>query len=678
MYKYMEKKNLLVKIFSMFLTFCLCFCMVGCIGFDYDDIDEEEIENMTDEEFSKWLQDSKSVDMHGVKVLYRPESYNYDENSRPPEYADKENNYYALYGWNILDYLFNIYIIPKNAYYIANDASIGKDFPNENVLPYVYDTSRYVVTNATKYVSKDNEEEKYVVTANTNLNWNWSFAYNSTVVPSYMADREATITTNGILQKDFQSSANYNWVNNYYADENFSSPYKTKFLGETNADGMRDYDNYSQFAKTLTYVMYRYALDLEPETVSVTQTSDTNLVSVTIGGKDVSTALDEVKALFDKLGDYVGINANQVTKMKNWILNNVIGSNAVNAQDYLTLTTYTQKTNESGELLYYGEEGEETTQVIEGKEVWVEKTPSTKLQYNHDYEGTVTKILNKVNSLVKIGGYDDENVDITGRYLASQITEYSANMFMIGDDRNFPQMGSDAAKKLTAIPQLEYQSVSFMLSDETKIDEIWVALKYDADFSGTELDKYGEEYIELSLELNYYSYAENKVYSRQSPILKVYDGSYDMNYLMFDDDTSAWTGPDITCPRYHSSGYAFEDLGSLVRQDYLTVGEYNTKIGNKILMTDVGRADYKGRNLKSKKPIVITGHSNVKNYFEIVESETTEEGQSTFRSGRYNKEMFSGTDGCDYLEICYKVYKQPGVNKNYRFYTGIANFVTVK
>ena len=100
--KKIEKKNIFVRIFACLLTFCMGFCFVGCMGFGLDDIDEEKIENMTDEEFEKWLNDSMPVSMYGTKVLYRPQSYDFDKNSRPPENVDKVNDYYAQYAWQTI------------------------------------------------------------------------------------------------------------------------------------------------------------------------------------------------------------------------------------------------------------------------------------------------------------------------------------------------------------------------------------------------------------------------------------------------------------------------------------------------------------------------------------------------------------------------------------------------
>ena len=44
----------------------------------------------------------------------------------------------------------------------------------------------------------------------------------------------------------------------------------------------------------------------------------------------------------------------------------------------------------------------------------------------------------------------------------------------------------------------------------------------------------------------------------------------------------------------------------------------------------------------------------------------------SYITGRLNSEMFAGSDGCDYLELTYRVIKKNGdFDTNYKFYTGI-------
>ncbi len=662
--KKIEKKNIFVKIFAFLLTFCMGFCFVGCMGFDLDDIDEDEIENMTDEEFEQWLEDSMPVSMYGTKVLYRPQNYDFDKNSRPPESMDAVNDYYAQYAWQTIKYLHNIYNVYDSQYFNNGiDATIkidGLELPDN--IPYLYDASRYTITETKKYVLANNKEVSYEVTASTSYKWNWSYGKGTNGFETYFYDESNP--SNPTVLTFASKGAFEEAINRYYVKPSLQNAYQTAYVGGSKAT---EYNNYSQFANALTYVIYRYSLDLEPETVRITTGAD-GLVSVKINNQDVGDALDSVKDLHSKYARYVGVNDALIKKVNNWILENVIGSSALNAPKNITRIVYNQKKDENGQPLYIQEDG-----TVKGTETdnpaWDSGSPDKEqIVLNRNYEQTLEMILDKVNSLVSIGGYEDgddseENVGVTNPYLASQMMEYLGGMFMVSGDKNFPRAGSEEAKKVTAIPAQEYQSVTFMLKEKTTVSSIWVALKYDIDSDGTgstdDVDPNETNYLELSLDLNYYNHNTQTVTTISSPKLKVYHGSYDLDYITFSDEPNPSDG--------HSSGYVFDALD-------LEVDAFNPDIGNNVLKTDVGFGNYKSRPLKSKYPLLLSGHSRAKNWFEIV---YPQEDEKAFYTGRLKSSMFNGADGCDYLEICYKVYKDEnlGANKNYKFYTGITAFM---
>lgn len=666
--KKIEKKNIFVRIFACLLTFCMGFCFVGCMGFGLDDIDEEEIENMTDEEFEKWLNDSMPVSMYGTKVLYRPQNYDFDKNSRPPESMDTENDYYAQYAWQSIRYLHNLYNVYNSEFYSGGRYAVDEELtsPSQELLPYLYDASRYTITETKQYILASGEESSYMVTANTSYKWNWSFGVDANGFEAYFDDDSNPIVLTFASGRAFEA-----FINSYYIDPLLQNSYHTAYVGGSLATG---YDNYSQFAQVLTYVIYRYSLDLEPETVRIT-TGENGLVDITINNQKVDTALATVIDLHSKYARYVGVNDTLIKKVNNWILENVIGSSALNAPANITRYVYDQKKDDNGKPLYIQEDGT-VGETETDNPAWDSGSLDTEqIVLNRNYEQTLEMILDKVNSLVSIGGYDDgedgeENVGVTKPYLASQMTEYLGGMFMVSGDKNFPRAGSQNANKVTAIPAQEYQSVSFMFKEKTRVDSLWVALKYDVDSDGTgetdEVDPNETRYLELSLSLNYYNHKTQTMTTINSPKLKVYHGSYDLDFITFSGEEN-FSGGTAQCPDDHSSGYVFDGLE-------LEVDAFNPDIGNNVLKTDVGFGNYKSRPLKSKYPLLISGHSRAKNWFEIV---YPEENENAFYTGRLNSNMFNGADGCDYLEICYKVYKDEtlGSNKNYKFYTGITAFM---
>ena len=109
--------------------------------------------------------------------------------------------------------------------------------------------------------------------------------------------------------------------------------------------------------------------------------------------------------------------------------------------------------------------------------------------------------------------------------------------------------------------------------------------------------------------------------------------------------------------------------------DGINVSAFNPDIGNGVLKTDVGRNGYRANLIYSAEPLTITGLTNLKNYYSVIESEVNEQGlpeNTSYITGRLNSEKFAGNDGCDYLEVSYKVIKTNGDhNTNYKFYTGL-------
>lgn len=707
----MKKRPWCFRVLAMVMTFCMSFLFVGCFGLGYGDLDADEIEGMTDEELEEWLEESSPAGMYGTKVLYRPSSYSYDESSRPLDDLTSVNDYYSQYAWEILEYLQNIYNVFDSKFFAGSNYKEKEistlTYPSASDLPYIYDSSRYVVTEAEEHLYCDAdgaESYEFTVTADTSYAWKWSYDVNS----SYFTTTNETSTTNDFsafinegsgtiktttIEGDADQLAES--ISKKYKNQFFKKYYQTAFVGDGK---QKAYDLYSQYANTLAYVIYRYALDLSLENIVITKKTDTSalktgenadqkLVQITIGGKDTKTALNEAKALFEKHGRIVGMTDDLIKDVRDFILENIIGKDArQDVSPQKKVYTYTQKTdtenhpifqdNGKNEYIkvdgfyYSGTVSEETKVDVSGlSPVYNEPsvTTSTLYSYSRDYEATIDKIIEKVNTVVLIGGIEDDEedeVDVNNPYIASEIVEYAGPMFFISDDDNFPRAQSSKASALTSIPAREYQSLTFMFKESVTIGTLGIALKYDSNCDGTgetkDVDESGNDYLEISLDLNYYNHAAKKLTTYSSPKLRIYSGSYEFGYEEgWDCTVDSPKTEDVT---EHSSGYIFDGLD-------ITVGAFNTSIGNKVLMTDVGLGGYKSKPIVSKTPLVLTGHSRLKNWYEIVG------GIDSFYSGRLNHQRFidAGNEGCDYLEVTYKVYKDDNnPNKNYKFYTGIS------
>lgn len=691
------KKNVLMKIFCFMLICCFGLMSISCglsldelieigaelVGWDEDDSSGGESSGGDDSA----IEEALPPELYGSKVLYRPDNYDYDYGSGGSDGSGEgENDYYGQYAYLILNNLYNLYGIGNSNYlqYLSEDyETTGSTFDMEN-LPYLYDSIRYKVdtigqvTHSAELDGNGNlnniqplDESYEIVGADLNTNWNWTFSYLAQSVEAGLTDTEYTvqpnyyIANNHIYNTYFTTDDTFETIvsNYFYGNVIYQQNYSNIYLG---GEDQTDYDNYSDFVKTLEYVIYSYAVDLEPAEVVVTQTNTYPYYTIRIGNfESVDSALETAKETFEILGSYVGLVSRQITKIQNWIVDNVIGENALRDDSFTNYQTnadgqgYIEVTNSNGSITYQ----------------LANNCAASKYDLGRNYEIAVRNIITAVCNDVSIGKNDDDSdVTIDDRFLASNIMEYAGSTFTIQDDSNFPVYDPTNPEHAYAIRPLEYQSVVLMFKEEVYVDGLWLALKYDADNDGTEEDVYNwDKYIDIIIDLNYYNYATNTRRIVQSKKVRVYDGPYAIDYMYGYVGDTGGGGDGELVPRDHCSGIAFDDIGNL------HVGTFNVDIGEGILKTDVGRNDYKGDPLVSREPLILVGTNNIRRYYEIVEPGSTDLDQEalgdgyTYTSGRLNPAMFGGSDGCDYLEITYKVIKKAGdMNTNYKFYTGLA------
>lgn len=696
----MKKKSLWLKIFSFVMIVCFAITCTGCIflpstddggGGGDGELDFPEVGGFTE-------------DLLGSKILYRPDNYDYDQGSGAEE--GTTNDYYGQYAYRIMAELYNIYGITQIdsvTNYLPGFASdwIDSSNPIDNFIPYLYDSIRYQVDTvgtvtqvqvATEdsfgniIVDPDDKPEPIedilgdsftVIGADTTISWNWKLQANTTgnnlKAYAYYSDGETTFS-NEKNNHVYTNRLIYQTIQTYYS--NISSDFKKLYLTENTSNNTdeeaKDFEHYSDFVKTLEYVIYCYAIDLDPAQVIVTP-NENGTYEVQIGDfQSVDDALNSAKNTFKILGSYVGLVDRQITKIENWIIDNIIGETAINDDDILTsypnVTVY--MTEDYSQILGYD---------------FSQATNVSTNPLGRDYENTVRRIVDGVCTLVSIGNDDGEDVTIDDRFLASEIIEYAGDTYAVSDDTQFPVYVEGAQ----TIRPLEYQSVALMMKNEVYVSGLWIALKYDAGLDGTTAedlaaaaeDPEHAEYIDVIVDLNYYNHETNTRTVIDSKQVRVYDGSYDMNYLRgFEGQEGSLADPDngYIAPDDHSSGVVFDGLPDL------HVNPFNPNIGEGILMTDVGsEGNYEGNPIVSTEPLVLVGTTDVRKYYEVVEYGTNPEFDQdelpegyTYISGRFNPNMFSGEDGCDYLEVTFKVLKEVGnIDKNYKFYTGVANIM---
>ncbi len=699
-----------------------------------------------DEYYDQLAQSQQSSQLYGTKVLYRPESYDYSGNSGGTQEEENDYyGKYAwqilrrlelIYG--VSDQETELLIIDKNNPDDPYDDERYYTF-NTDTLPYLYDSIRYQVDKrltVTKQIAFDGTNwsetselaDQYIaLSANLDNAWNWSFDsdienaaaedYDNVTLglittgtwyandnERYFAHADSSIvqgfyqiaenTSEEISEEEHIANNLNSALQAAYANGNFTKNYLETYIGATD-DYL--YQDYSDFVKALEYVIYCYSLDLTPGQVVVepvmttTQEGTTKYYSVkvveTSNGQQIELSADQalaqIKEVFDQLGAYVGVAERNKEKIANWILENVIGSAAmqndmVSVYSGATQITYNGTTfvatsaDQANEILagldYKGA-------VLTAVQVPTADVTEPDISVGREYGDTIVNLVDKVCDQVTIGSDDDGQIDVDDRYLASEVMEYMGNSFSAGGgDDPFPYFEDFSSPQAAmAVRPLEYQSAVLMFKKEVKISMVSVVLQYDADLDGYQTQS-GEpfdhtRYLTIEIGLNYFNHQTKQRISVATQTVNVPDGKL-VNPLGDEnlDRASAEAGIEFS----QTVVFGFYDSILPNNQD-LIVGAFKTDIGGGILKTDVGRNDYRGNPIVSNDPIIISGLSAVKDYYEIIEptEEQIAQGQ-TYLTGQLNAEKFMGDDGCDYLEITYRVIKRVGdTSTNYKFYTGL-------
>ena len=711
-------KKIFAKIFSMVIVLCMCVLGTGCFGvgdgLDYfsDLWNRFQSGEMTEEEYYQELAKSQeSSQLYGTKVLYRPESYDFNGNSGGTQ--EEANEYYGKYAWNILYRLELIYGIAAENLTQSEQELDGYYTFNTNTLPYLYDSIRYQVDkrltvtqqiafDGTNWSETSKLDDQYIaLSANLDNAWNWSFAIDeddATQRPYLYENVDGTIISNTDDRITTGFAIRFeSLMSDYYSSQDsgsISENYLETYIGTGNPVG---YSEYSDFVKALEYVIYCYSLDLTPGQVIVepvmttTQEGTKKYYSVkvveTSNGQQIELSADQalaqIKAVFEKLGSYVGVAERNKEKIANWILENVIGSAAMqndSVTEYIGATQISYTDAEGTTTTFVATSEDEAKAILQKLEIEVElpedvvpKATSSTTKVGREYGDTIVNLVDKVCDQVPIGSEDDGQIDVDDRYLASEVMEYMGNSFSAGGgDDPFPYFEDFSSPQAAmAVKPLEYQSAVFMFKDNVKIGMVSVALQYDADLDGYQT-RTGEpfdhtRYLTIEIGLNYFNHQTKQRISVDTKTVNVPDGKLvsvleDTNL----DEASEKAG--ITFSQVVDFGWE-----ESITSDDLIVGAFNTDIGGGILKTDVGQNNYRGNPIVSNDPIVINGLSSVKDYYEILEpTEDQITAGQTYLAGQLNPEKFMGDDGCDYLEVTYRVIKRAGdTSTNYKFYTGI-------
>lgn len=174
---------------------------------------------------------------------------------------------------------------------------------------YYFDSIRYQA-----YVKYSNDVEDYIVIANTEKRWNWSFE-NTNIQPIFRG------AANGMDKSSYEGSSGANSI------------YKNKY-----DDYLKIYTNlYSEAMEVVLYEILLGKTDYQ-NIIVVGSSFDSNgypqvtyrgqSVSVVDGKLDFSSILTTLKAEYFDKATYFGFSISDGTKIKNYIINYVIGESA--------------------------------------------------------------------------------------------------------------------------------------------------------------------------------------------------------------------------------------------------------------------------------------------------------------------------------------------------------------
>lgn len=473
----------------------------------------------------------------------------------------------------------------------------------------------------------------YEITIDTSKGWNWGMSTTLTDGTNYA---NAFITDNGysenngvftgyVNREDFQYKAqkdgktigfyNYYTGNQYYQEEYgiqifYNTLYTNLYLCDKEEEDLTD-DEMSKFPQyALTYAIYSIINKKTPNQITVTKTDNGNTYSV-VGFDSVKDALESERQYYMDNASYVGLTQGDQEEIAKYIINYVIGSDAVSFS----------KSSNSKQNLYY----EELVPVV------VEYCTKLTQIGGAVYTETDPEVIAGEKN---VGDPKDDPTYISGQYLSSDIVDYEYNSsYVNGDCYDSDDTDRSPFAEFAHLGQYEYQSMLFMPTKSGKIDELWLDFAYYGD-GGTNDTITIRTYVR-----NYIGGGEFKIYEKD---ITVTEGTLDVGE---DGTTLCFDFTKLASDKY-------------IKADVI---DFDKAINSAYFQARLSGI-FKPSNGLSKE-ITISGSTEARNYYTLVEGE--------FRDyGVFNYKMLEGTEyyDCCYVEVAFEVIS--ATTDNYKFYCG--------
>lgn len=626
--------------------------LVGCTSFDYDE-DEGDEDGLS------------YAALAGTKTLSKSENYDFDA-----ALEGYSTNFFNLFAKEVLQLLYGVYENPtlltddeKTALFDADyifqtslttesgDASNTLTTTNDITWDDLLDTSNgvaltsdaYYLFDSIRYTLADvaaDESDVTTVTFDTTSAWNWTVEISDTYKTAYeLADITLTDAGSGIYTAElgtttfetfYESATLPDFLGVYYSTE--ATEKSTDIVDFYASPYYSQSTLLNQYQDLLEYVTYLFVLGGSPTgTYSECFEWEFSSGSIVVGGwaddkislSGSDGALAKVKAVFESIGEYVGLTSSDLSEIVDYILNYVIGEDAQNAEEFtVTISSYVDDPAGGGSKVQ----------------------ESSSKTFNRNYTAMVERIVDLACASVPIG--EDSNGDIVSldeNFRIAEITDYKGNYFFAAGDF---ETGEGAFDNIVA---QEFQSLVIFPTEDDVLDEcelglIMLMIEYGADDDGTQ--GYADE-ITIEIGGRYFNHNSGEVEEYGSATITVKKGSI--------------VGKELEEYEYIIASTGDEGLGDLFSfRDGLTFnsttlssgkieGCFNNDIGDGVINAlEYGTSLTGSTKIKS---ITLTAGSTAKNYYKS----TASSGYGTYAT--LDEDMFKGDDGCDFFEIYFNVQK---------------------
>ncbi len=642
----------------------MCFFFVGCgSGGPSDENDDEFYQNS----------------LEGVKVLSRTTDENYFSTA-----TGLSEYYYNIFSSEILNQLYKIYeegISDRISFgdevldaeddtkdILLNDDN-GNTFSTflkegkEALKYYLYDSLRYTITNIDT-VLKQNDADgfdvvSYDVTLDLNSAWNWDVKYNATdnkIVFLQALENlglALPIESGGKIKVSFVNNIGSDWTIIYEGlavEPNFSSSYigaEVKIDGkeETNyykspfyekeVEGKTEVTAKNFYQDALEYVTYLFVLGYDYEnaegqpTTEATKfeftpeySADGYVSDIKVGGVSVGVALKQIKEEYKQTGNFVGITDKNKEQLKRFILDKVIGDQAL-AKDIFSVVAKTQKQDKNGVAMA----GETTTEEI---------------KFNRNYDKIVEFIVGYACEQAPIGTDEEGNpVTLDNAYMASTITDYNGEYFFAADD--------EEGSIFRYIDAAEYQSMVLMPIAEDvgkRLTDIHIVFEYQ-DYDTSDARVCNADGLDLVVGLRYFNGTTGTYTYINQTSMKVLTGD---NAVISEDN------PDLNTVIFSEDDYE-DDAFVKINQEIIIGSQFKNP-------DEINPAKYTTDPIGDLASMTIKGNSVARDYYNINNSAS---GVGFYGSLNGQKMIESG-NACDFIEVYFDIQKVKGAtNVSYDF-----------